>query len=355
MPIKKISIEWFLELASQHPVLDARSPGEYIHAHIPGAHSFPLFTDEERKVVGTLYKQESRQKAIKKGLEYFGLKMVKMVEEAEAIAGQNNKTVLVHCWRGGMRSAGAAWLLDLYGFNVYTLSGGYKAFRNWSLNQFSKPYQLKIIGGYTGSGKTLILAHLQTVGAKMIDLEALANHKGSAFGSINMPAQPSQEMFENKLAIELHIKSKNENNIVANPIYLEDESQRIGLINIPINLWKQMRKSTVLFLQIPFDDRLSFLVKDYGKGDKEMLVNAVIRIKKRLGGLEAKTAVNHLLEDNIWEAFRVLLYYYDKHYKKALQNRADWQSLCTEIHHHTVDARAIAHKILSLETTQHND
>jgi len=200
--IKRLDIKDFLIEAGHHPVLDVRSPGEFLHAHIPGAQSLPLFSDEERKVVGTAYKQESRQRAIKIGLKYFGKKMVQMVEAVETIlsAGSNSpaaKTVLVHCWRGGMRSAGVAWLLDLYGFKVYTLAGGYKAYRNWVLEQFSKDYDINIIGGYTGSAKTYVLQELKKMRHSVVDLEALANHKGSAFGNIGMPRQPSQEMFEN--------------------------------------------------------------------------------------------------------------------------------------------------------------
>ncbi|HNJ96285.1 MAG TPA: rhodanese-like domain-containing protein, partial [Ferruginibacter sp.] len=171
MAIKKLTIEEFLALAKEFPVLDVRSPGEYNHAHIPGACSLPLFTDEERKVVGTTYKQQSREAAIKIGLDYFGVKMRRMVEEAESIATNHkpqtsnlkhgtSNTVLVHCWRGGMRSAGVAWLLDLYGFKVYTLVGGYKAYRKWALAQFEKEYSFQIIGGFTGSGKTDVLRSL---------------------------------------------------------------------------------------------------------------------------------------------------------------------------------------------------
>jgi tRNA 2-selenouridine synthase len=310
MAIEKLGIEKFLELAALHPVLDVRSPGEYAHAHIPDAHSFPLFSDEERKVVGTTYKQQSREDAIKIGLDYFGVKMRNMVEAAEKIAGED-KTLLVHCWRGGMRSAGVAWLLDLYGFKVYTLEGGYKAFRNWALQQFDKEYQFNILGGYTGSGKTEVLHELKKTGAHIIDLEAIASHRGSAFGAIEGVSQPSQEMFENKLAIELNMHQ-------AYTIWLEDESQRVGHVNIPHAMWKQMRNSQVLFLDIPFDERLKHVVKGYGKKDKELLVNAIIRIKKRLGGLETKTAINCLLEDDYTGSFAVLLKYYDKHYKKAL-------------------------------------
>ena len=324
MAVKKILIEEFLKLSAGHTIVDVRSPAEYEHAHLPAAYSLPLFDNEERKVIGTLYKQESKEKAIKQGLDYFGVKMRKMVEEVEQLSeAKNSKTILVHCWRGGMRSGAVAWLLDLYGFDVYQLIGGYKAFRRWVLDQFLNKYPFKIIGGYTGSGKTIVLEKLREKGATIIDLESLAHHKGSAFGGIDMPLQPSQEMFENKLAVELFNKTTSlANNANITPIiYLEDESQRIGNLNIPLDIWKQMRNSRLIFLQIPFEQRLQYIVKDYGKGEKDKLVNAIIRIKKRLGGLETKTAIGYLIEDNITESFSVLLNYYDKLYKKGLYNR----------------------------------
>ncbi len=332
MAAEKIYIEEFLSLAKSHPVLDVRSPGEYNHAHIPGANSFPLFSDEERKVVGTTYKQQSREQAIKTGLDYFGVKMRKMVEKAEQICG-TDKTVLVHCWRGGMRSAAIAWLLDLYGFKVYLLIGGYKQFRRWALEQFEKKYPFHVLSGYTGSGKTHVLTALQKKGGLVIDLEGLAHHKGSAFGNIGMPQQPSQEMFENKLAVELYAAFQQQV-----PIWVEDESQRIGDVNIPIVLWKQMRNKEVFFLDIPFEERLKHIVEEYGKLPKEKLVNAVIRIKKRLGGLETKEAINALVEDRTEDSFRILLSYYDKWYLKGLHNREGLETLLYKIPCKTVEA-----------------
>lgn len=339
MAIEKIHIEQFLELAKQHPVLDVRSPGEYKHAHIPGAHSLPLFTDEERKVVGTAYKQESREQAIKLGLDFFGLKMRKMVEEVEQLS-PDSKTVLVHCWRGGMRSAGIAWLLDLYGFKVYTLIGGYKKFRNYVLDTFKLPFQLNILGGYTGSGKTELLKALREKGEKVIDLEGIANHKGSAFGNIGMPAQPGQEMFENILATELRKSIVNSessiNGDLCSPIWLEDESQRIGLVNIPGELWKTMRQSPVYFLDIPFEERLKHIVQEYGQLDPEKVADAIGRISKKLGHLNAKTAILLLNEGKISESFDILLNYYDKHYFKSLHNREGINSLLQ-----TVDCKSV--------------
>jgi tRNA 2-selenouridine synthase len=353
--IEKIKVAEFLALAKTHPVFDVRSPGEYDHAHIPGAYSLPLFSDEERKVVGTLYKQEGREQAIKAGLDYFGGKMRKMVEEVEAIvtnfkpclpAGRlqtaGSRTVLVHCWRGGMRSAGVAWLLDLYGFKVCTLAGGYKAFRNWVLQQFEKPYPFKIIGGYTGSGKTQVLKELAKKGQAIIDLEGLAHHKGSAFGDLGELKQPSPELFENKLALELARADGSDT------IWLEDESRRIGNINMPVTFWSTMRRSQVIFLEVPFEERLAYITEEYGKFKTEDLVNAIMRIRKRLGGLNAKNAINYIIEGNIKEAFRILLGYYDKYYTHGLHDRDHLEDLLTTVPCSTVDAKANCQLILSM-------
>ena len=331
MPAEKIHIEQFLELAKHHPVIDVRSPGEYNHAHIPGALSMPLFTDEERAAVGTAYKQESREKAIKIGLDFFGPKMKKMVEEVELLVNsrkpETSNSILVYCWRGGMRSGAVSWLLDLYGFKVYTLVGGYKKFRNYVLDNFKKEYSFKILGGYTGSGKTETLKQLKKNGETVIDLEEIAIHKGSAFGNIGLPKQPTQEMFENQLALELVRSAVNDRQLAASSIWLEDESQRIGLVNIPNDIWKAMRNSAIYFLDIPFEERLNHINEEYGQLDKQKMIEAIVRIKERLGGLEAKNAINHLESNNTIESFRILLKYYDKWYLKGLHNREKINSL----------------------------
>ena len=205
MAITKITVGEFIKIPrGSFLLLDVRSPSEFAHAHIPSAHNLPLFIDEERKVVGTAYKQQSREQAIKIGLTYFGTKMNLMLEEVEQLIAANklpqnnnkNITIVVHCWRGGMRSAGVAWLLDLYGYRVYTIVGGYKAFRNWALHQFTSVYKFKVIAGYTGTGKTELLHSLKQQGETIIDLEGLAKHKGSSFGNLLEVELPTQEMFE---------------------------------------------------------------------------------------------------------------------------------------------------------------
>lgn len=351
MAIKQIPVNEFWEVRKKHPVLDVRSPGEYTHAHIPGAISLPLFTDEERKVVGTAYKQESHEKAVKIGLDYFGVKMRGMVEEVEEIIkGRNDKTVLVHCWRGGMRSAGVAWLLDLYGFRVFTLTGGYKAYRGKVREQFERPYPFRVIGGYTGSGKTPVLHELQHTGHKVIDLEGLAKHKGSAFGAIEGVVAPTQEMFENLLAETLY-------ETVLQPaadqtIWLEDESQRIGGINLPPSFWQTMRDAPVMFLEIPFEERLKHIVEEYGTQDTEHLISAVTRIQKRLGGLETKMTLAYLEEGNTEDAFRILLRYYDKQYNKALGKRDQPDAHIEKIICEVVNEKVNTEKILSCRKEQ---
>ena len=387
--MRRVAIDVFIKECSTGILLDVRSPAEYHHAHIPGAISFPLFTDEERKVVGTAYKQQSREAAIKIGLDYFGPKMRGMIENIERMNKEqineegkdsvgnlqlavgsketNNQlpidffsgesttesseqtfakdsianrqlptanSVFLYCWRGGMRSGAVSWLLNLYGFNVTVLAGGYKAFRNYVLQSFEQSYPFKILGGYTGSGKTEVLARLKQQGNAVIDLEGLASHKGSAFGNINMPPQPSQEMFENRLSTTLRKMNSDESILNGEPqttsnpkpqtqncIWLEDESQRIGLINLPGAFWKTVRKAPVYFLEIPFEERLQHIFQEYGQCGKEELSNAIERIRKRLGPMETKTALAHLTENNITECFRILLKYYDKQYSKALYNR----------------------------------
>jgi tRNA 2-selenouridine synthase len=318
MAIEKLNIEQFLELPKNVPILDVRSPSEFAHAHIPGAHSFSIFDDEERRIIGTAYKKETREKAIRIGLDAFGKKMSTLVLEAEALLKKEkieSREFRVHCWRGGMRSAAMAWLLDLYGYKVYLLNGGYKSYRRLMVSAFERNWPLVIMGGYTGSNKTGLLLHMKKHSEPVIDLEGLAGHMGSAFGNLDLIPQPSQEMFENVLATEL-ITLKD-----ANQIWLEGESQRIGLVNIPKPLYIQMQAAKYYFLDIPFEERLKHILTIYGKGQREKIMNATVRLQKRLGGLETKNAVSALLEDDLPTCFRILLHYYDRLYLKVSKDK----------------------------------
>lgn len=318
MAVRNLTVEEFLCLSATHPVLDVRSPSEYAHAHIPGAVSFPLFNDTERAEIGTAYKRRSRNEAIKIGLASFGPRMKEMVEAAEKIAVKTSGEILVHCWRGGMRSGAVSWLLDLYGFKVCLLKGGYKAYRARVLASFEEQYRLKIVGGNTGSGKTLTLHELKKKGFPILDLEGIACHKGSAFGGLPGVVQPGQEQFENNLHHELlQLDSIAE----SESIFVEDESQRIGSVNLPASLYQKIRNGKQFYLEIPFEERLNFILQDYENIKVPELVAAIMRIKKRLGPLETKTAINFLLEDQKKDCFKILLEYYDKQYNKSMLER----------------------------------
>jgi len=321
MAVQKISIELYTQSAEDHITIDVRSPLEFEHAHIPSAYSLPLFDNEQRAIVGTTYKKQSREDAIKIALPMFGDKMLAMVNQVEKWVNEYQEnhegkkpSIIVHCWRGGMRSAAVAWLLDLYGFKVTQLIGGYKAYRNWIIAHFEKQFDLKVIGGYTGSGKTEILHALKSKGENIIDLEGLANHKGSSFGAIGQATQPSQEMFENLLGLALSKLSTSEKRI-----WIEDESQRIGTVMVPTPFFKLMRNSVCYFINIPFEKRLQFIVKQYGIFNKADLIGATERIQKRLGGLETKNTIQYLEAGDIHAAFSILLKYYDKWYEKFTQ------------------------------------
>lgn len=321
MAIERIGITEFLSLAKHNPIFDVRSPSEYNHAHIPNAYSLPIFSDAQRAEIGTSYKNDSTSKAIKIGLAHFGPQLTTFVEEVEKVVSvTSTKKVLVHCWRGGMRSGAMAWLLDFYGFDVVLLQGGYKRYRNFVLEEFKLPFQFNVLGGYTGSGKTEVLIELKHKGKAVIDLEGIASHKGSSFGALGMNVQPTQEQFENILHLKLSeyfTIDENVGFIQPKRIWIENESQRIGLVNIPKGLFLHLEESELYNLEIPFEERLKFITQGYGKFGNDQLVSGIMRIQKRLGGLDTKNAINFLLENNTEECFRILLNYYDRQYLLA--------------------------------------
>ncbi len=328
MAVTTVSIQEFMQFAANHPVFDTRSEGEYAHAHIPGAYSLPIFNNNERAKIGTIYKQECKQLAVKTGLTYFGKNLTHYINQVEQILTNLNisstKTILVHCWRGGMRSSAMAWLLSFYGFDVIMLNGGYKAYRNWVLAQLALPFKFNALGGLTGSGKTHALQKLAK-NTPVIDLEALALHKGSAFGALNMPKQPTQEFFENRLVQALQpYYSINEQGMLVQPktIWIENESQRIGHLNLPKAFYQTLLNARLYITEVSFNTRLKNILNEYGKIDKTELSDAIYRIQKRLGGLATTQAIHALQQQDIESCFTILLNYYDKAYYKAWQRNA---------------------------------
>lgn len=313
--IHKIPIEQFIQLSKTFPVFDVRTNSEFIKGHIPEAYNLPLFTDEERAIVGTIYNKQGREKAILQGLDFVGPRMRSMVEAIEKKT--SSRSVLIHCWRGGMRSGSVAWLVDFFGYEIFTLDGGYKSFRNHVIRQFEKKYPFVVIGGRTGSGKTKILHELKANHQQVIDLEGLGNHKGSAFGAIGQPEQPRQEHFENMLGTEL---SKLD---LSRPIFIEDESRKVGGLQIPNPIWEQLRNSPIVLLDVPVEYRINYLVAEYGTKDLTELGKSILRIRENLGGANAKLAMDFLGQNDLENCCKILLDYYDKTYDYGLSIRGN--------------------------------
>lgn len=296
--------------------LDTRSPAEYEHAHIPGALSFPLMTNEERAIIGTLYKQQGRQAAVTEGFRLIGPRFFEFITKANQIA--QGKKIFVYCWRGGMRSGIMSWVLAMGGLPVTIIKGGYKAYRQWALNTFSVQKPVAIIGGKTGSRKTELLHELQQHNQYIIDLEALARHKGSAFGSLGMPTQPTTEQFENMLALQWHRAP------LKVPLWLENESNKIGRCAIPNALFQQMRDAVCYDIEVPYTIRKQHILQGYGCFDKRELAACTEKIKKRLGGLRLKIALEALEENRLSDWCDIVMEYYDKTYEHSnLQRNAD--------------------------------
>lgn len=309
-------------LNSECLIVDVRSPAEYRQGHIPGAANVPLFSDEERALVGITYKEKGSREAVKEGLRLAGPRLRTMVETVEHLLGAHEATrsLWLYCWRGGMRSASVAWLLQQAGFRPQTIRGGYKAFRRWVLATFEQPWPLALLGGFTGCGKTRILRALQQQGLPVVDLEALAHHQGSAFGALGQPPQPTQQQFENDLALSLR-KALALASEMGRPVWLEDESRFIGSLYLPPRLWQRMLKAPLYTLPDDRERRLQSLVKDYGSFAPVELASSVLKLRKRLGPDKTAAVLAELGRGNLHNAAHQLLDYYDKTYFHSMTKR----------------------------------
>jgi tRNA 2-selenouridine synthase len=312
-PVSVISAEHIHGLAKDHFLIDARSPSEFLSGHLPGAYNVPILNDEQRHLVGICYKQRGNEAAVELGFELAGGDFARKIRTVKDIA--NGSPVIVYCWRGGQRSAILSWILSAAGITVQRLGGGYKAFRNQAYRLFSEPHHLIMLTGKTGSGKTELLHELRKRAHSIIDLEGIANHRGSSFGGIGMPPQPTQEHFENLLAWEL---SENLHKL----IWIEGESRFIGKIRIPDNFYLQMQRCRSVQLERLLSSRVNRVLAEYGQYERNILKEKTVAITKRMGGDRVKLSIEALDNGNMEGWLIPLLDYYDRTYMHSIEGRA---------------------------------
>ena len=308
------------------PLVDVRSPGEFAKGHWPGATNIPLFSDDERAAVGTTYKQQGRLPAVHLGLSITGPKLASHAQALEKIRDRGNPRI--YCWRGGMRSASMAWLAEQIDLSPVLLNGGYKSYRRWAQDQFMRPWPIRVLGGRTGTGKTDLLLAMERKGIAILDLEGVAHHRGSSFGGLGLPPQPSTEHYENLLAevLDRHRMAS------AEAIWVEAESIQVGRCRIPKPFFDQMQQAPVLEIQRNLDERVKQLVTVYGNQGGEALAEATERISRRLGPQRTKQALEAISRSDWAEACRATLDYYDRCYDRELErsplrNRIDLDGL----------------------------
>ena len=260
MSLQRISAEEALnQLASFSCVIDARSEGEYAEDCLPGAVNWPSLHDDERKIVGTSYKQINQFEAKKLGAALVSHNISAHIHR-EVLDKPREWQPLIYCWRGGKRSGSLALVLDQIGFKVTLIDGGYKAFRAAlvaNLAQLAARHHYRVVCGPTGSGKTRLLQALAAQGAQVLDLEALAQHRSSVLGMIPGVAQPSQKAFDSRIWAVL------QNFDAARPIYIESESKKVGNVAVPDGLITAMRASPCLRIDLPEAERVAMLLEDY--------------------------------------------------------------------------------------------
>ena len=259
---------------------------------MPNSINILLFDNDERVLVGTIYRKQGKNKAVIEGLKLLERKIEELVDKVfESIDVykqnlqndvSNDIAIKIYCSRGGMRSMSIAWLMDKYKFKTFTLKRGYKNYRNWVLETFIRKWNIIVIGGKTGTGKTKILQLLEKYNYQALDLEKYASHRGSTFGGLGMQAQPSNEHFENQIAEKLNIFNH------FDPIFVEAESSNIGKCKIPHEFFNQMKTSRRIEIIRSESNRLDELIHTYSIFSPEDLKDPVLRIRKRLDRKEQK-------------------------------------------------------------------
>jgi tRNA 2-selenouridine synthase len=322
--------------------IDVRSEGEFEDGHVIGSINIPILNNEHRILVGTSYKQEGKDSAEELGYKLVSPLFEQLIAEAKKHVKENK--IVVYCARGGMRSQIFSDLLSKEGIEVMRLKDGYKRYRNWCLEKFTRPHKLIVMSGKTGSQKTERLFGLHEVGEAVIDLEGLAHHKGSAFGALGQPAQPTQEHFENKLAHALFFELKKDQ-----PVWYENESRLIGKVRIPDTLFNTIVRSPRVEIQPSFENRFEFLMENYGCYSNEELIEKTQLLTKRMGLEANKKSIESLENGDKNEWLTLLMHYYDKAYEQGrLKQAVQPKTIQVQITENTTHADIIAAKEILL-------
>lgn len=304
------------EIAQYSAIIDARTPAEFELDHIPGAINCPVLSNEERAIIGTIYKQVSPFEAKRLGASMVAANLALHLKETFADKPANWKP-LVYCWRGGLRSGSMVTWLRLVGWDAQQLAGGYKSFRHHVVEQIDvivPQLQLRVLCGATGSAKTSVLLALQQQGAQVLDLEGLARHKGSLLGSLPGIAQPSQKNFETLLAQQLQVLD------LSRPVYIEGESPKIGRVGLPLLLVQHMRQSPVVEIKASPEARLAYLLRDYAYlgDDVDTLCERLGFLKEIQGNETIARWQQWAQEGNLPALFEELMrLHYDPQYERS--------------------------------------
>ena len=318
--MQKISIEEALELKDA-VIIDTRSPREYEKDRIPGAVNIPILDNEERKAVGTMYKQDP-DKATQKGYDYYNKKLPRMVEEFKKL--DKDKKIIIYCWRGGMRSQTITKLVCDLGFNAFLLEGGYRVYRRYvrtQLENYKPPFTFIVLYGLAGSGKTELIKQL----VPSIDLEGLAQHRSSNFGAIGLNPR-EQKLFESLLFAKL--KELEGEKLV----FVEGESHKVGKVFIPNSIFTAMKKGIAVRVNCSIENRAKQIVKDYfTHGEEDKIREIIVYLKPHLTKKVVENLLKLMDEKNYSEVSKILLQdYYDSKYEHYIGQAGCSYTVCND-------------------------
>ncbi|MEI6856620.1 tRNA 2-selenouridine(34) synthase MnmH [Psychrilyobacter sp.] len=301
-------------------LIDVRTPKEYQESTIPGTINIPVLLDEERVMVGTAYKKESQEKAKQLGIEAISKRLGDITKQINKLSKEYD-TIIFFCARGGMRSGSMTSFFKSMGYKTARLSGGYKSYRAFIMEDFESIVQeitLIILHGKTGTGKTKILNELHKRDVETIDLEGLAKNRGSHFGHIGIPQDRSQKTFESLLYDAVKHRK---NNVIT----IEGESRKIGPIHIPDPFWDTMKVGMKILVEAPIEMRLDIIMDDYTGIDqlKENLLEVAEKLKRYMDGSAHSKFIDLVEKGKIREAARqMMIEYYDPMYNKSLNKHS---------------------------------